>query len=72
MKVSGVGFNLVAQSPFVIGNVPFRGVSTHPPTSYQPTAPECLINDPPPPYTEKPLEIPKSNTSDDDFELLDM
>lgn len=64
MKVSGVGFNLVASSPFVIGNIPFRGVS------YQPTSPEYQNNDdPPPPYTEKPLTT-KSNSNDDDFELV--
>lgn len=61
MKVSGVGINLVATSPFVIGNIPFRGVS------YQQTVPEHQNNDPPPPYTEKPM-TKKSN--DDDFELI--
>lgn len=61
--MSGVGFNLVASSPFVIGNIPFRGAS------YQQTLPEYQNNDPPPPYTEKPLTT-KSNSNDDDFELI--
>ncbi|KAJ6608091.1 Arrestin domain-containing protein 3, partial [Pseudolycoriella hygida] len=64
MKVSGIGFNLEASTPFVIGNIPFRNAI------YQPTVPEqCLDYDPPPPYTEKGEK--KSNASNaDDFELL--
>lgn len=63
MKVSGVGFNLVASTPFVIGNIPFRGVSN------QQTLPEYQHDDPPPPYTEKPLPT-ECNSKDGDFELL--
>lgn len=63
--MSGVGFNLVASAPFVIGNIPFRSVH------YQPSAPNQPVatDDPPPPYTEKPLQT-KAKSVDDDFELL--
>lgn len=66
MKVSGVGINLVASAPFVIGNVPSRNVmyeQSHPPP------PENPNFDPPPPYTEKPL-TKQFEPKDDDFELI--
>lgn len=66
MKVSGLGINLTALAPFVIGNVPFRNVL------YEQTQPPLSNNqnyDPPPPYTEKPL-AKESGRKDDDFELI--
>ncbi|XP_037044120.1 arrestin domain-containing protein 3-like isoform X2 [Bradysia coprophila] len=39
MKVSGIGFNLDASSPFVIGNIPFRNVPYQPIVPGQPVAP---------------------------------
>lgn len=65
MKVSGVGFNLTASAPFVIGNVPFRDAYGQ--TQQMP--PQYLHDDPPPPYTEKPVPA-KVEPNDDDFEFI--